>query len=125
VNREELRNFEKKLLEERKRLLEQMNQIDQNVVRRTARESSGDLSVYPIHPADLGTDTMEREKEFLLVSSEGSLLKRIDEALQRIYDGTYGNCERCEKKIERSRLSAVPSASLCLQCQKEEEAEGA
>ena len=124
MNKEELKAYEKKLREERKRLLEELGHIEQNIVNRTSKESSGDLSVYPIHPADLGTDTMEREKEFLLASSEGSLLNRIDDALQKIYDGTFGHCEHCGKKIEKSRLSVVPYANLCLQCQRDTETGG-
>jgi DnaK suppressor protein len=48
-------------------------------------------------------------------------LTRIDEALQRVDQGTYGTCDECGKDIAEARLSAVPFALLCLECQQREE----
>ena len=52
---------------------------------------------------------------------QGSLMERIDKALIKIDDGTYGLCERCGKPIEKARLKALPYASLCLKDKQAEE----
>jgi RNA polymerase-binding transcription factor DksA len=85
------------------------------------RESAGDLSGYSFHMADAGTDAMEREKAFLFASVEGRKEREIVEALQRIYDGTFGVCETCGQPIARARLEAVPYVRLCVSCKQKEE----
>jgi len=123
VTSKELKYFEKKLLAERKKLLSELGHLEREMRNQTPKDLSGDLSAYSFHPADLGTDTMEREKEFFLFSTEGSLLSEIDEALRRLYNKSFGNCERCGRRIEKARLNAVPYARLCLKCQEEIERE--
>jgi RNA polymerase-binding transcription factor DksA len=74
--------------------------------------------------ADIGTEAMEREKQFLLASQEGERLYRIDEALRRLYGDpeSYGRCARCGKDIAFERLQLVPEATLCAECQRAAEA---
>ena len=48
-------------------------------------------------------------------------LNAIDDALQRIEDGTYGVCEECGKKIHKERLKIMPFAKFCVACQSEME----
>ena len=66
--------------------------------------------------ADRGTDAMEREKNLLFAQREGSYLDYVQEALQRIEDGTFGVCRVCGGEIGRARLEAVPTATQCIQC---------
>ncbi|OGF98113.1 MAG: hypothetical protein A2Z06_02280 [Candidatus Glassbacteria bacterium RBG_16_58_8] len=117
----DLKFFENRLLEEREKAIKELGILGEDL-SSTLRDSSGDLSSYAFHMADLGTDAMEREKAFLFASQEGRLLYHIDEALRRLYKGEkYGICEYCEKKIDRRRLTAIPHARLCIECKKEEE----
>lgn len=58
-----------------------------------------------------------------LLASEENLLKKIDLALERIDEGTYGSCISCAEDIPFERLKAKPSVSLCLRCQKNKEHE--
>jgi RNA polymerase-binding transcription factor DksA len=81
--------FEDRLLEERKKLMGQLGHLEKTM-NQTQRDSSGDLSAYSFHMADMGTDAMEREKAFLLASSEGRLLMEVIEALHKLYSGEYG-----------------------------------
>jgi len=90
-------------------------------MNQTQRDSSGDLSAYSFHMADMGTDAMEREKAFLFASTEGRLLYSVNEALRRLYRSEYGMCESCGKEIGKARLDAVPQASLCVSCQEKQE----
>lgn len=121
MNKKDLKHFEKRLLEERQRLAQALGKLENSVLKRTQRESSGDLSAYSIHPADLGTDAIDREKDLLVASSEGRQLIEIDEAIQRLQTGAFGVCESCGKEIDRRRLEVVPQARLCLKCQQRAE----
>ncbi len=49
-------------------------------------------------------------------------IQEVDDALLKLAEGTYGVCERCGRRIGRARLSAMPSACLCIRCKKQEEA---
>ncbi|HET9234486.1 MAG TPA: TraR/DksA C4-type zinc finger protein [Candidatus Eisenbacteria bacterium] len=120
MNKKELKTVEKKLLEDRERLLKEINHLDRSFVDNL-KESSGDLSAYSFHMADQGSDTFEREMNHLRMSTEGRLLMDTVEALRRLYRGEYGICQKCETKIGKERLIALPQARLCLDCQVLEE----
>jgi RNA polymerase-binding transcription factor DksA len=113
--------FEQRLLEERRKILKEMGHLENTVLKVNPRDSAGDLSGYSFHMADVGTDSMEREKAFLFASTEGRLLMEINEALRRLYTKAYGNCEECGRPIARARLEAMPYARLCLRCKEKEE----
>ena len=120
LTKKDLKRFEERLLEERKKLMGQLGYLEKTM-NQTQRDSSGDLSAYSFHMADMGTDAMEREKAFLFASAEGRLLYSINEALRRLYREEYGMCESCGKEIGKARLEAVPYASLCVTCQEKQE----
>lgn len=74
-----------------------------------------ELSSMPIHMADLGTDNFERELTLALLEGERTLLREIDEALERIRDKTYGICLATGKPIGKARLKAQPWAKYCME----------
>jgi DnaK suppressor protein len=121
VNKRDLKRFEDRLLEERERLTKELANLREAIRSGTQRDSSGDLSAYSFHMADLGTDAMEREKQFLFASAEGRQLNLVNDALRRLYAGEYGNCEHCGQPIARDRLDAMPYALLCIKCKEAEE----
>ncbi len=124
VTEKDLKEFEARLLDERQRLMKEMGHLESTVLKVNPRDSAGDLSGYSFHMADAGTDAYEREKAFQVASTEGRLLMELNEALRRLYSGTYGICESCGNPIAKVRLEAVPQARLCRDCkQKEEERE--
>ena len=116
--KKQLQHFEKRLLEERRRVLKELGHHEES-----SQESDGDLSAYSFHMADQGTDAMEREKAFLFASQEGRFLWHIDEALRRIYRSpeTFGKCHSCGEDIDYDRLDALPHARLCIACKQREE----
>lgn len=124
VNKKDLKHFEKRLMEEREEVLVQLAHLEKDVLNQTLKDSSGDVSAYTFHMADLGTDAMEREKSFLFASAEGRLLYHINEALRRLYKEEYGNCESCGQPISPERLEVVPHARLCIKCKEKEEKAG-
>jgi len=117
----DLKALETILLAERQRLLRELGHIENTVLKRSLRETSGELSGYSFHMADVGTDAMEREKAFHFASSEGRALLDVDDALRRLYGGNYGSCESCGNPIGRERLEVVPHARLCVACKEKEE----
>jgi len=123
LNKKDLKHFEERLLEERKKLMGQLGYLEKTM-NQTQRDSSGDLSAYSFHMADMGTDAMEREKAFLFASAEGRALYDVDEALRRLYKGEYGTCDSCHNPIAPQRLEVVPHARLCISCKEKEEKAG-
>jgi DnaK suppressor protein len=123
VSEKDYKEFEERLLQERRRILKEMGHLETTVLKVNQRDSSGDLSGYSFHMADAGTDAMEREKAFLFASAEGRVLLEIDDALRRIYRGAYGTCEMCGNPIARARLEVMPAARLCIACKEKEEKE--
>jgi RNA polymerase-binding transcription factor len=123
VTEKDFKEFEDRLLFERRRILKEMGHLETTVLKVNQRDSSGDLSGYSFHMADAGTDAMEREKAFLFASAEGRVLLEIDDALRRLYRGDYGSCETCSNPIARARLEVMPQARLCISCKEKEERE--
>lgn len=77
------------------------------------RESVGELSNSDQHPADMGTETFEREKDLSILESLERELRELDGAIRRVDDGTYGRCEACGSAIPEERLEAQPAARFC------------
>ncbi|MBN1869986.1 MAG: TraR/DksA C4-type zinc finger protein [Candidatus Omnitrophica bacterium] len=78
---------------------------------------SGDVSGHVLHMADVATDMYDREFNLGLASSEREVLNRIEQALKRIDDKTFGACIECKKPIPAARLKAIPYTETCLRCQ--------
>jgi RNA polymerase-binding transcription factor DksA len=114
--------FEKRLLEERKRVLKELGHHGETF-GASLQDSAGELSSYSFHMADQGTDAMEREKAFLFASQEGRFLWHLDEALRRLYRSpeTFGRCHSCGRNIAFERLDALPHARFCIDCKQREE----
>ncbi len=84
-------------------------------------DAAGDLSTLPMHLADMGTDSFEQDMSLGLMETETDELHEIEEAFERIKDGSFGLCENCKKKIPKERLKAIPYARLCVNCKMKEE----
>jgi len=82
-----------------------------------------ELSRYDNHPADIATELFDAEHNAALKEREEFTVREIDDALQRIKDGTYGICEICGKHLESKRLEALPYARNCIECEISEEHE--
>ena len=122
MNERQRKKIEERLLEERQERVDVLADLDERFKDRL-EQGDGDLTNYPLHMADDGTDTMEQEKEFLLAHQEGEQLIAIDEALRRLYKTpeSFGTCEECGGEIGMERLEMVPWATLCISCRKAKE----
>ena len=117
-----LDHFRRLLMEERHRCVGMEEGLEERGMGVSLSQSIEELSTYDNHPADLGSETFEREKDLGLMGHAQMMVDQIDQALERVEDGTYGWCESCGRPIEAERLEAVPYATLCLDCRKEREA---
>jgi len=117
-NRKEILEFEKRLLKAKQRILKQRN-FTNGILFNPQGESSGQVSAYRTHVADIGSDTYQREFSSQLSTYESKILMEIDEALSRIRQHRYGDCEKCAKPISKARLRALPYTRFCVKCQKE------
>jgi len=113
-----LQKYRKILVEKRARITGDVEQLEQQTLRNTQRDQSGDLSDYSYHMADVGSDAAERETMLGLASKQQVLVDRIDRALERIDQGSYGVCELCAVPIPEERLKALPEANACMKCMK-------
>ncbi|MFC1726582.1 TraR/DksA family transcriptional regulator [candidate division KSB1 bacterium] len=112
----ELKTFKEFINKEKTRLLKKLDRLSRAAMETLSKDSTGDHSGYSLHMADQGTDSQEREKSYLFASRERKYLEKLDEALERINEGTYGICQECESKIDKERLEAVPISKLCYDC---------
>jgi DnaK suppressor protein len=116
MKKKDLEFFENLLKSKKETLLKELGYYEDNNMKVSARDSSGDLSGVSYHLADQATDSQEQEQAFRLASRESKYLNYLEEALQKIKVGTYGSCVACEKLIPRPRLEAVPTAKMCIEC---------
>ena len=80
----------------------------------SARESSGELS---LNSSDAGTETFNRDVALSMVASEQEALEEIEDAIDRIFDGTFGVCQETGKPIKKTRLKVVPFTRFSLEGQ--------
>ena len=121
MNHADMRAYKERLLVLRARLRGDVSQMADAALKNNRAEDNGDLSRMPIHMADLGTDNFEREFTLSLMESEEDTLGRIEASLERIENGTYGDCGECGAKIPKARLNAIPYATLCVKCASQSE----
>ncbi|HOW59904.1 MAG TPA: TraR/DksA C4-type zinc finger protein [Candidatus Omnitrophota bacterium] len=121
LSKKELDIYKKLLMELRKKISGDLRQIEGDTLNTNQRDSSGDLSGYSFHMADMASDNYDRELNIGLASNEQQILNDIDVALKRIEEGTYGFCEITGEAIPKKRLLAMPYTRLSKKAQEDEE----
>ncbi|MEO3947472.1 TraR/DksA C4-type zinc finger protein [Gorillibacterium sp. CAU 1737] len=104
----------------RRRLLEEQQELSSRFegnahfgLGESLAEGTSELSSYDNHPADVATEMFERGKDLALNEEAEKQLRRVNEALDRLDQGTYGLCTRCGQPIRYERLEALPATSYC------------
>jgi RNA polymerase-binding protein DksA len=120
MNKRKTASF-RKLLEEQKMILEkQYKDLEEGSLLASQSDFSGEMPFEDEYAAS-GTTTFERERDLSLSENVKDILKRVNEAIDRIESGTFGVCELCGDKIMEERLKALPYANLCISCKQKEE----
>jgi len=120
LSKSELNEFKALLLSRKKVLQGDVKTLEDEACKKGS-DAAGDLSTLPMHLADLGTDSHEQDISLGLMENESDEIHEIQEAFERIKDGSFGLCETCRKKIPKERLRAIPYTRLCVSCKKKEE----
>lgn len=109
---------------------EALNKLrDVLLVRREALRKAldGDLSLLQSlsqeggDVMDAAMDTAQDEISSQLIEVESRELSQIEDALGRLKEGLYGDCEHCNKPVPLARLQAVPYATMCIDCARKQE----
>lgn len=111
----DINRFKELLLKKRSEIVGDVNEMHDEALKKSRLDAAGDLSSMPIHMADLGTDNFEQEFTLGLMDSERKLLHEIDDALERIDNGSYGICEGTGEPISKARVEANPWARYNLE----------
>jgi DnaK suppressor protein len=109
----EIDDLRGRLETERSELQTQLTTLEEDTFATTQSEQVGDVGIDD-ELADAGTATFEREKDLSIENNVRDLMSKIDRALKRIDEGTYGLCAFCGKPIAKDRIRALPYADLCI-----------
>jgi DnaK suppressor protein len=117
LKKKELENFKKILQEEKLKILQHLNTLSQS------SEQELDVSANSGDSVDIASMEINQANLQKIGKRETYLLKKIDLALKKIEEGSYGECEMCGEQIAPGRLLARPVAQLCIDCKTEQELE--
>ncbi|HEY0078567.1 MAG TPA: TraR/DksA family transcriptional regulator [Pyrinomonadaceae bacterium] len=109
MDKRKLKSYRDRLLERREGLFSQVTEAELSSRERDA-EATQD-------PADMAANAYTKELLISMSANDRRLLELIDEALQRVEKGEYGECVNCGEPVQEKRLDAVPWARYCLRCQ--------
>ncbi|MEN9724435.1 MAG: hypothetical protein RJB38_2421 [Pseudomonadota bacterium] len=92
-------------------------------LRRSTEEWIDSEDLIQADSVDQASADTDRGISVQIRNRDRALLREVDEALRRIENGTFGDCERCGEEISEPRLKANPSTTLCINCKAELESE--
>jgi RNA polymerase-binding protein DksA len=118
LTKAQLKEFRGMLLEKRRELIGDMTGIEADALGKFRDSDTSEALSMPTHPADVGSDNYEQEFTLGLLESERILLSEINEALERIDDGTFGICLGTGEPIGEPRLRARPWSKYCIDYQR-------
>lgn len=121
LEKKELAEFRKLINKRKKEIVDNIEKISEEALKKSQKDAAGDISGYTYHMADVATDTYDREFNLELAANERRLIYELDDAIKRIEEGSFGMCEDCKCVITKTRLKALPYARLCLKCQEKRE----
>ena len=110
LSRRELEHFKTRLKVEKNRVLEEMDGLQQENLKTSISDAAGENSRYTFHLGDVASLSYGREFSMGLAERQQKYLEEIDEALERINEGTYGICTVTGELIPAERLEEVPVA---------------
>lgn len=120
MDKKTLKKLKEHLLADKARLEKELAAITKEDLKVSQTEMSGE-NAYESGEAEVGTTTFERERDDSLGWNVRDLLNKINDALYRIDQGTYGICAECNHEIPIERLQAIPYADTCIKCQSKKE----
>ncbi|MEP7226545.1 MAG: TraR/DksA C4-type zinc finger protein [Gemmatimonadales bacterium] len=116
LTEEQRHRVEERLHEERARVLRVLQRFDEDSAT-SLTAASGDLSDYPFHPADHGTDSYDQEMDTVQAERASREMEEINDALRRLYEEPhrFGICQNTGDQIPMERLEIIPWARTCVE----------
>jgi DnaK suppressor protein len=114
MNKKDLEYFKGKLLDEKKELETELNEVAKNEPGQGWEATSGEMEVDTADDNEVADKLEEYETNKSVMDKLQKQLSEVDAALDRIEKGTYGICENTHKPIDRDRLEANPSSRVSL-----------
>ena len=114
LTKKDLQHFKDKLIAEKKKVFEEMGEIQHENLKQSIADQAGENSRYSYHLGDTASLAYGREFSMGLAERQQKYMEQIDEALQRIEDGTYGVCLVTGEAISIERLNEVPVAKYSI-----------
>ena len=111
MRKNDLVKFKKIFVEQREQLLMNVTVLDENLMVRPEDKDE----------VDQANADIEQNMRMQLKNRESFTLQKVNAAIRRIEEGSYGECESCGEHIELRRLQARPTTTLCISCKEEEE----
>jgi DnaK suppressor protein len=113
VSNDDVAHFRSILLQKRRRLMGDVAMMSEEALG--SEEGAVDNHA-PIHPAEVGSHSFEQEFTLDLLSHDGDRIQMIEMALEKIDEGTYGQCDECGARIPKGRLEMLPESIYCVKC---------
>ncbi|MEY2719281.1 MAG: hypothetical protein RLZZ273_647 [Bacteroidota bacterium] len=108
----DLKFFRTNIVRAREEALEELRMLRERLEDLTNSENNEDSSIYSMHMAEQGSEAVEKEKTYAQIQRIQDYIRKLEEALGRIDDKTYGICRMCGILIAKERLIAVPITTL-------------
>ena len=113
MKKSDLKRFKRVLLTKKKAILENAEQTLSEDMKLDANDLPDEM--------DLASSEFLQSFQFRLRGREKFFLAKIEKALEKIEEGTFGVCEACEEEITMKRIEARPETTLCIRCKEDQE----
>lgn len=114
MKKSEMKPYKELLVSLRARLRGDVSSLANSALSKGT--DSGEAGRSPADIADMGNNMLEENNSLLLMDNEEVVLNQIEDALERIEEGTYGCCTECGARIPKLRLNALPYTPYCVKC---------
>jgi YteA family regulatory protein len=118
LERNEMVKYRSVLLGEKNRINETIDKMKEHSNSDNMKAEISELSVVDNHPADMGTEMFDKERNYALMDNEKNIVNQIDKALKRIEEGVYGKCVLCGEEIQKERINFMPYVLTCIDCER-------
>lgn len=116
MDKDKLHYFREQLIEEKKKLMKLLNNMNDMEEYGSMNIYYSDISGYDNHPADIGTEVFMMEQDNGFKNKLKDTLHEIEDSLLDIDNGSYGVCQICNNNIDNERLDLIPHLKSCIQC---------
>ncbi len=112
------KKYYKLLIDLRKKYSREITELSEDVQKRTSADGGGEMSAYGQHLGDAGSESLERDISFAILTDEKQTVAKIDAAIAKMKNGTYGICEKTGKPIPEARLLSKPYTRFSIEGRK-------